>query len=153
MKGSPSGYLLGQSYFLATINATTMTRDSSETSFLRRALAYPNYLIYQTTMAKKIPFDTNKKSTGVLVNTEGREYILSATKEVILTTDVSSSPQLSLVSGVSPAATLQQYNVPVIADRARSASKYAGSLYISGSLTGVDAPTFFIPDPIPAFVV
>ena len=36
VKGSSSGYLIGQSYFLATINATAMTRDSSETSFLRR---------------------------------------------------------------------------------------------------------------------
>ena len=92
VEGSSSGYLLGQSYFLATINATTMTRDSSETSFLRRALAYPNYVVWQSTLAKKILFDTNKKATGVLVDTEGREYILSATNEVILTAGVFGSP-------------------------------------------------------------
>ena len=70
--------------------------------------------------AKKIPFDTNKKATGVLVDTEGNEYILSATKEVILTAGVFGSPQLLLVSGVGPAATFHRR-------LARSGSKHAGS--------------------------
>lgn len=57
VKGFQSGSLIGQSYSMFTINATTMTRDSSETSFLRRGLAYPNYMVYPSTMAKKILFD------------------------------------------------------------------------------------------------
>ena len=141
VKGSSSGYLLGQSYFLATINATTMTRDSSETSFLRRGLAYPNYMVYQSTMAKKILFDTNKKATGVLVDTEGREYILSATKEVILTAGVFGSPQLLLVSGVGPTATLQQYGIPVIADRPGVGQNMQDHIYFGLSYR-VNAPTF-----------
>lgn len=117
VKGFQSGYLSGQSYSMSTINATTMTRDSSETSFLRRGLAYSNYMVYQSTMAKKILFDANKKATGVIVDTQGIVCTLSATKEVILTAGVFGSPQLLMVSGVGPAAKLQQYGIPVIADR------------------------------------
>ena len=50
-------------------------------------------------MAKKVLFDTNKKATGVIAGTEGKEYTLSATKEVIVTAGVFGSPQLMLVSG------------------------------------------------------
>ena len=71
VKGFQSGFPLGQSYSMFTINATTMTRDSSETSFLRRGLAYPNSVVYQTTMAKKILFKANKKVAGVNVDTQG----------------------------------------------------------------------------------
>lgn len=119
VKGFQSGSLMGQSYSMFTINATDMTRDSSETSFLRRRLGYPNYKVYPTTMAKKILFDADKKATGVLVDTGGKQYTLSATKEVILTAGVFGSPQLLMVSGVGPAATLRQHGVPIIADRPR----------------------------------
>ena len=117
IKNFQSGQLLGQSYSMFTINATDMTRDSSETSFLRRGLAYPNYKVYPQTLAKKITFDDSKKANGVIVDTEGLQYRLRATKEVILTAGVFGSPQLLLVSGVGPASTLQAQNIPVVADR------------------------------------
>ncbi|KAL8917610.1 MAG: hypothetical protein Q9172_005773 [Xanthocarpia lactea] len=81
IKNFQSGALLGQSYSMFTINATDMTRDSSETSFLRRALSYPNYIVYPSTLAKKILFDGKKKATGVVVDTQGRQYTLTATRE------------------------------------------------------------------------
>lgn len=117
VKGFQSGFLSGQSYSMFTINATTMTRDSSETSFLRRGLAYSNYMVYQSTMAKKILFDADTKATGVIVDTQGAVYTLSAMKEVILAAGTFGSPQLLMVSGIGPAATLQQYGISVIADR------------------------------------
>ena len=52
------------------------------------------------------------------MNTGGKEYILSAKKEVILSAGAFQSPQLLMVSGVGPAATLQKHNIPVVADRA-----------------------------------
>ena len=141
VKGFQSGSLMGQSYSMFTINATTMTRDSSETSFLRRGLAYPNYLVYQTTMAKKILFNTNKKAVGVIVDTEGKEYTLSATKEVIVTAGVFGSPQLLLVSGVGPRATLEQYGIPVVADRPGVGQNMQDHIYFGPSYR-VNAPTF-----------
>ncbi len=117
VKGFQSGTLMGQSYGMYTINATTMHRESSETSFLRRALAYPNYIVFQQTMAKKILFDRSRKATGVIVGTAGLGYTLSATKEIILSAGAFQSPQLLMVSGVGPAKTLQKYGIPLVADR------------------------------------
>ena len=140
VKGFQSGSLLGQSYSMFTINATDMTRDSSETSFLRRGLAYPNYQVYPTTMAKKVLFDEHRKATGVIVDTEGKEYTLSATKEVILTAGVFGSPQLLMVSGVGPAATLRQHGIPVIADRPGVGQNMQDHIYF-GPSHRVNAPT------------
>ncbi|KAL8848216.1 MAG: hypothetical protein Q9221_006734 [Calogaya cf. arnoldii] len=84
IKNFQSGALLGHSYSMCTINATDTTRDSSETSFLRRGLAYHNYIVYQSTFAKRILFNGNKTATGVVVDTQGLQYTLHATKEVIL---------------------------------------------------------------------
>ena len=140
IKNFQSGSLLGQSYSMFTINATDMTRDSSETSFLRRGLGYPNYKVYQSTMAKKILFDTNKKASGVVVDTQGREYTLTATKEVILTAGVFGSPQLLMVSGVGPTETLQQHGIPVVADRRGVGQNMQDHIYF-GASSRVNAPT------------
>ncbi|CAG8016569.1 unnamed protein product [Penicillium salamii] len=121
--GFLSGSLLGQSYVISTINATTMTRDSSETSFMRMALEYPNFAVYSLSMAKKIIFSPDnknknrKKATGVVVDTQGARYVLTATKEVIVSAGAFASPQLLMVSGVGPAAHLEKHGIPVVADR------------------------------------
>ncbi|KAI4247654.1 MAG: hypothetical protein L6R42_009553, partial [Xanthoria sp. 1 TBL-2021] len=141
IKNFQSGALLGQSYSMATINATDMTRDSSETSFLRRGLAYPNYIVYQSTLAKKILFNGNKTATGVVVDTRGREYTLRATKEVILAAGVFGSPQLLMVSGVGPAPTLQQHNIPIIANLPGVGQNMEDHIYFGQSYR-VNAPTF-----------
>lgn len=117
IRGFLSGQLIGQSVSTFTINATTMHRDSSETSFLAQGLTYPALKVHPLTLAKQILFDANKKAIGVRVDTAGASYVLSASKEVILTAGVFNSPQLLMASGVGPAATLQGLNIPVVADR------------------------------------
>ncbi|EAW11661.1 GMC family oxidoreductase [Aspergillus clavatus NRRL 1] len=112
-----SGELLGQSFGMYTINATTMHRESSETSFLRRALAYPNFMVFQSTLAKRILFDGKKRAVAVQLDTQGYRYTLTARKEVVLSAGAFQSPQLLMVSGVGPAATLQQHGIPLVADR------------------------------------
>lgn len=141
VKGFESGSLMGQSYSMFTINATTMTRDSSETSFLRRALPYPKYKVYQTTMAKRILFNADKKATGVIVDTEARQYQLSATKEVIVTAGVFGSPQLLMVSGIGPAAMLHQHGIPLVVDRPGVGQNMQDHIYFGPSYR-VNAPTF-----------
>ncbi|KAI1100590.1 putative GMC oxidoreductase [Jackrogersella minutella] len=137
--GFSSGSLLGQSYSMFTINAETGIRDSSETSFLRKALEYPEYTVYQLAMAKNILF-TNTTATGVLVETQGFEYILSARKEVILSAGVFGSPQLLQVSGVGPADLLNEVGVPVIADRPGVGQNMQDHIYF-GVTHAVNAPT------------
>ena len=79
------GSLLGYQYMTQFLHGETQSRSSSETSFLRTALqSTTNINIYKSTLVKRILFDSNRKATGVLVNTAGVEYILTATKEVIL---------------------------------------------------------------------
>jgi len=116
-KGFTSGKLMGSSYVLNTVEHTLQTRESSETAYLQPALANPNLIVYIQSLAKKIIFDSNKVATGVQVDTEGKVYTLSAKKEVILSAGAFQSPQLLMVSGVGPQATLSKYNIPVVADR------------------------------------
>lgn len=117
IKGFTSGTLFGSSYVLETINHKNQERESSETAFLQPALKRGNLIVFQHSLAKKILFDENQSATGVSVDTAGRKYVLSAKKEVILSAGAFQSPQLLMVSGVGPAATLQKHGIPVLADR------------------------------------
>ncbi|KAI0877920.1 putative glucose-methanol-choline oxidoreductase [Hypoxylon argillaceum] len=139
INGFQSGKLLGQSYSMFTINADTMVRDSSETSFLQKGLQYPDLLVYQLTQAKQIIFKGNT-ATGVIVDTEGLQYTLSARKEVILSAGVFGSPQLLMVSGVGPEQTLEQLDIPVIADLPGVGQGMQDHIYF-GITYRVNAPT------------
>lgn len=114
LSGFTSGKLIGSAYVLETINATTQTRDSSETSFLRSQLHNYNLMVYQSTLAKRVLFDSNKTATGVVVDSEGLQYTLSAKREVILSAGAFQSPQLLMVSGVGPKATLEKHSIPIV---------------------------------------
>ncbi|KAK2748180.1 hypothetical protein FQN57_001305 [Myotisia sp. PD_48] len=117
-KGFTSGKLIGSSHQLFTIHPTEQTRDSAETSFLRRVgLNNPNLIVYPNTMATRILFDDDKRATGILVDVGGYTYNLNASKEVIISAGAIQSPQLLMVSGVGPEATLKRCNISVIADR------------------------------------
>lgn len=114
-----SGELLGSQYVPATLRPDDQTRSTSEASYLQQSLAddESRLEVFIYTMAKKILFNANKTATGVLVETAGTPYTLNATREVILSAGALQSPQLLMVSGVGPKSTLQQYNIPLIADR------------------------------------
>lgn len=86
--GANSGKLLGYTEFAFTIDPQAATRSSSEASFLQEAIQTSTLQVYQQTLANKILFDSNKKATGVSVTTAGKDYILSARKEVILSAGV-----------------------------------------------------------------
>ena len=104
MAGS-TGWL--KRYSLNTIDAKTQTRESSETGFLQLALRQGNLIVYQSALAKRILFGGNKTATGVLVETRGSQYTISAKREVILSAGVFGSPQMLMVSGIGPAASRQ----------------------------------------------
>lgn len=113
--GITSGVLMGSSYVIATLQGD-QKRESSETAFLTPASSRSNLRIYTKTMAKKVVF-SDKTAKGVLASTGSQQYTLTATREVILAAGAFQSPQLLMVSGVGPAATLSKYNIPVVADR------------------------------------
>lgn len=66
-------------------------------------------------MAKKILFDSNKRATGVQVAAAGLlPFVLSASKEVIISAGAFQSPQLLMVSGIGPADQLQPLGIPIV---------------------------------------
>ncbi|MCJ1316773.1 hypothetical protein MMC15_002094 [Xylographa vitiligo] len=116
LPGANSGNLLGYTELTFTIDPQTATRSSSETSFLQDSIQKSTLQVYQQTLANKILFDSNKKATGVSVTTGGKDYTLFAKKEIILSAGPFRSPQMLMVSGIGPAATLKSLNIPVISD-------------------------------------
>ncbi|KAI4264398.1 MAG: hypothetical protein L6R42_000496, partial [Xanthoria sp. 1 TBL-2021] len=99
INGFQSGRLFGSAYVLATIDPTTGTRSSSESSFLNATTSRTTLKVYKNTLAKKILFSGNT-ARGVLVGSEARsrpgdnDYVLSARKEVIVSAGAFRSPQL-----------------------------------------------------------
>ncbi|KAH6662818.1 versicolorin B synthase [Halenospora varia] len=111
-----SGNLMGWAYIALELNPTTQTRSSSE-EFLSDALEKTtNLILYKNTLAKKITFK-NGVATGVVVESGGLSYNLTANKEVILSAGVLRSPQLLMVSGIGPKAAIKAQGIEVLADR------------------------------------
>ncbi|KIK59261.1 hypothetical protein GYMLUDRAFT_201857 [Collybiopsis luxurians FD-317 M1] len=109
-----SGTLNGSQYAAATIDPNGSFRASSQETFLTAAAGRSNLKVFDLTMAKKILFN-NKTAVGVQVNSTGFPlFNLNATKEVILSAGVLQSPQLLMVSGVGPKATLDTFEIPIV---------------------------------------
>jgi choline dehydrogenase len=123
-----SGSLMGGQYCSSTIDPATELRSSAQASFLDDASSRSNLDLYETTMAKKILFNGNKTAVGVEVQslqTLGLSYNITARKEVIVSSGTFQSPQLLMVSGVGPAAALEELGIDVISDLT--------GMYIKGS--------------------
>ena len=85
-----NGTLLGWSWLTVSLDPNTQTRSSSET-FLREALEQSNNLVvYKSTLAKKILM-RDGAAIGVVVNSGGITYNISAQNEVILSAGVVSA--------------------------------------------------------------
>ncbi|KAF2639265.1 putative glucose-methanol-choline oxidoreductase [Massarina eburnea CBS 473.64] len=113
--GFIDGELLGSSWQMHTIDARTQLRDSSETAYLRPALKRENLVVYPWTMAMKVLFE-GKVAKGVVCNTMGKDFVLTAKKEVILSAGALQSPQLLMVSGIGQRETLEKFKIPVLMD-------------------------------------
>lgn len=111
-----SGKLLGCQYPVATINGD-MRRETSESSFLKKAANRPNLKIFQLALAKRILFDDGRRATGVRYEIGGVTFTARAAREVIVSAGAFQSPQLLMVSGIGPAAMLERFGIAVIADR------------------------------------
>lgn len=119
-----AGVLNGSAYSTLSIDPRNGYRSSSESSFLQAALQNGTApMIYKNSLARRILFN-GTTATGVLVTTAGPygipplNYTLTARKEVIVSAGAFQSPQLLMVSGIGPQATLQQYGIQVVKDLA-----------------------------------
>ncbi|KAH8700036.1 putative glucose-methanol-choline oxidoreductase [Phaeosphaeriaceae sp. PMI808] len=112
-----SGRLLGWSFIPQTLDQETQMRSSSA-EMLYSAVAKGNKIsLYKSSLAKKIVFE-GRKATGVAVETAGTQYLLKASKEIIVSAGVMRSPQMLMVSGVGPRSVLQHHDIEVVADLA-----------------------------------
>lgn len=115
-KGFSSGQLVGHGAWVpSTIEPEKAQRSTSESSFLRQAIKDTGIIVYTHSLATKILFN-GTQAVGVSVNTQGVEYTLSATKEVILTAGTFHSPQLLQISGIGARGHLESLSIPVVAD-------------------------------------
>ncbi|EKG13217.1 Glucose-methanol-choline oxidoreductase [Macrophomina phaseolina MS6] len=138
-----SGSLMGYAYGTFT-QSPDGVRSTAESSFLAEAFEKTPLKAYIQTQATKILFNTEKTAIGVQVSTQGLPYTLHARKEVILAAGAIFSPQLLMLSGIGPAATLQQHGIEVLSDLPGVGqnmwnSAQAGSIIYEVSLTTTHA--------------
>lgn len=114
--GFQSGKLLGSAYVPFTIDPKNQQRSSSESSFLRSLPQKARLQVYDHTLAQKILFDRRNTATGVVASSNNIVFTLKARKEVILSAGVFQSPQILMLSGVGPAATLAKHSIPLRID-------------------------------------
>ena len=79
-----SGVLIGNQYSPATVRPSDQTRSSCESSFWQASIksGRNNLKLYTNSMAKKVLFNGSNLATGISVQTSGKEYMLTARKEV-----------------------------------------------------------------------
>jgi choline dehydrogenase len=113
--GHNSGILTGTgAYVTTTVDPRDATRSSSRS--LMDKVGVPSGLkVYHHTRAIKLLF-RGKRATGVQVTTNGKTYVLTARKEIVLSAGVFGSPHLLMVSGIGPSAPLQKYNISVVSN-------------------------------------
>lgn len=114
--GLQSGSLLGNAYVPFTIDPGNEHRSSSESSFLQSLPKQARLQVFSRTLAEKILLDEHNRATGVSVSSSGKAFIIKARKEVVLSAGTFQSPQLLMLSGIGPAATLAKYDIPLRVD-------------------------------------
>ncbi len=90
-------------------------RWSAANAYLRPAMRRSNLKVESRAFATKIIFE-GRHATGVSYERAGRETVVRARREVILSGGSINSPQLLKLSGVGPAAELRALDIPVVHD-------------------------------------
>ncbi len=90
-------------------------RWSVANAYLRPALKRPNLHLLKG-LARRVVIE-NGRASGVEIERGGKVETLTARREVILAASSINSPKLLMLSGIGPAAHLQEHGIAVIADR------------------------------------
>jgi choline dehydrogenase len=92
-------------------------RCSTAVGYLRPARKRANLEVRTNAQATRVIFE-GTRAVGVEYREGGELRRVNAAREVILAAGAIQSPQLLQLSGVGPAALLQSFGIPVVADRA-----------------------------------
>jgi choline dehydrogenase len=90
-------------------------RCSTAVGYLRPAMSRANLRVVTDALAEKILFG-GSRATGVAFRQDGALRTARARREVVLCGGAINSPQLLLLSGVGPAAHLDEFGIPVVRD-------------------------------------
>ncbi|KAI4094879.1 MAG: hypothetical protein LQ344_001924 [Seirophora lacunosa] len=148
INGFQSGKLLGNAYLPFTIDPQTSQRSSSESSFLNSLPRKARLHIYHHALAEKVLLDKHNRATGVVVSSNNTRFTVKARREVILSAGTFQSPQLLMLSGIGPAATLAKHNIPLRIDLPGVGSNLQDHVWF-GTQFRVSVPTgsVFVNDP------
>lgn len=101
------------------LNQATMRRAyrcSTSKAFLRPVRLRKNLDIVMHAQTTRVLIDKNNRAYGVEFLKNGRTESVFARKEVILSAGALNTPQLLMLSGIGPAAHLQEHNIPLVMD-------------------------------------
>jgi choline dehydrogenase len=105
----------GAGYFqLTTHNGWRM---SSADAYLRPAEKRGNLMVFTDSQVVRILFE-GRQAVGIVCQQRGAMRTIKARRGVILSAGAIQSPHLLMLSGIGPAAHLQERGVPVLIDRA-----------------------------------
>ena len=90
-------------------------RWSTANAYLKPALQRPNLKVITGALSQRILLD-GKRATGVEFLRAGSKQVVNARREVILSAGPIASPHLLQLSGIGPAAVLQQAGIDVVHD-------------------------------------
>jgi choline dehydrogenase len=98
------------------VNQQRGRRVSTARAFLKPALSRPNLRLETGCLVEGIAFD-GKRASGLRWRQNGATRTARCRGEVILTAGSIGSTQILLLSGIGPAAHLQEHGIPVVLDR------------------------------------
>ena len=90
-------------------------RSSTAVGYLREAEQRPNLTVATEALVSRILFE-RKKASGIQYTRNRQTVEAKANREIILCGGAFNSPQVLQLSGVGPAALLQQHGIPVVHD-------------------------------------
>jgi choline dehydrogenase len=140
--GFASGILDGFGWWQFTIDGKTGLRSSAESSFLTEALGRSGLTAYINAQARNIMFE-NGTAVAVNVTNYGlRPFTISARREVIVSAGAWHSPQLLMVSGIGPKATLDKFGIEVVKELRGVGQNMWDSTNVGGPVYEVSLPGY-----------
>ncbi|KAL4712336.1 hypothetical protein ACJJTC_001497 [Scirpophaga incertulas] len=107
---TPDGFTIAQ-----TFNENGQ-RYTTARVFLRPESELPNLHVKLNSRVTRVIIEDNKATGVEFIDENGEKQTVLAAKEVILSGGALNSPHLLMLSGVGPKETLEQFDIPVIAD-------------------------------------
>jgi choline dehydrogenase-like flavoprotein len=130
----------GVSFFPSSMDPVSYTRSYARTGHWDDVgPARPNYQLITSTRVNKIIFNPGDVAKGVqfVPVAGGPATVVNARKEVILAAGAIHTPQILQLSGVGPAALLQQAGIPVVADLPGVGANFQGTVSLSPSFVSL----------------